>query len=273
MTPPRLTDRTALARLRARADAPFLRERVACETEDRLAEVNRRFTAPAVVTPFPQVWQDRLPGARLVPDDPALDLREGAHDLVIHDLCLHWADDPVGQIAQCARALRPDGLFLATLFGGDTLLPLRRALAEAEAEATGGLSPRMLPMADIRAWGDLLGRAGLAMPVADWLPYEVSYDSPLALMRDLRRMGEGNALAGRLRRPTRRAVILGAAARHPLTPEGRAVARFEVITLAAWAPAPGQPRPLRPGSAVHRLADAIEAARRQTEALSGETPP
>lgn len=276
MTPPRLTDRPALLRLRAGADALFLRERVADETEDKLKEVNRRFTAPAVVTPFPQVWHGRLPGARLVADDPLLDLEAGAHDLVIHDLCLHWADDPVGQIAQCARALRPDGLFLATVFGGETLAPLRRALAEAEVEATGGLSPRILPMADIRAWGDLPARAGLVMPVADWLPYEVSYDSPLALMRDLRRMGEGNALAGRLRRFTRRAVLLGAAARHPLTAEGRAIARFEVITLVAWAPAPGQPRPLRPGSAIHRLADAIEAARqtaRTAGALPGDSQP
>ncbi len=258
---PRLTDRAALDRLRARADAPFLRERVADEVQDRLAEVNRRFTAPAVVTPFPALWRERLPGARLVPDAEVLDLAPGAHDLVVHDLCLHWAEDPVGQIAQCARALRPDGLFLATLFGGETLAALRQALAEAEVEATGGLSPRVLPMGEIRAWGDLLGRAGLALPVADSLPYEVSYASPLALMRDLRRMGEGNALAGRLRRPSRRAVLLGAAARHPLDAGGRAVARFEVVTLTAWAPAPTQPKPLRPGSATHRLAEAIAAAR------------
>ena len=264
---PRLVDRAALERLRARADAPFLRERVADEVQDRLMEVNRRFTAPAVVTPFPAPWRDRLPGARIVPDAEALDLGAGAHDLVVHDLCLHWAEDPVGQIAQCARALRPDGLFLATLFGGATLASLRTALAEAEAEAAGGLSPRILPMGEIRDWGDLPGRAGLALPVADSLPYEVSYATPLALMRDLRRMGEGNALARRLRRVTRRAVILGAAARYPLAPDGRAVARFEVVTLTAWAPAPGQPKPLRPGSAARSLAEGIEAARAGAEAM------
>jgi hypothetical protein len=120
-------------------------------------------------------------------------------------------------------------------------------------------------MGEIRDLGQLLGRAGLALPVADSLPFPVSYADPLALMRDLRAMGEGNALAGRLRRLSRRDVILGAAARYPLT-EGRAVARFEVVTLTGWKPADSQPRPLRPGSATRRLADAIEDARRDGDA-------
>lgn len=262
----RLTDPPALRRLRARADALFLREAVAAEVEDRLREVNRRFTAPAVVTPFPAPWRTILPGACTVPDEAVLALEPGAHDLVVHDLCLHWAEDPVGQIVQCASALRPDSLFLGTAFGGRTLAELRGALAEAEAEATGGLSPRVLPMADLRDWGDLLGRAGLALPVADAQTLSVSYPDALALMRDLRRMGEGNALAGRLRRFTRRAVIAGAAARYPVEPDGRVLARFEVVTLTAWAPAPGQPRPLRPGSAAKRLAEALENARQGVSA-------
>jgi hypothetical protein len=179
---------------------------------------------------------------------------------VIHALALHWADDPVGQVVQAARALRSDGLFIATLFGGQTLAPLRAALAEAEAEATGGLSPRVLPMAEIRDAGAILQRAGLALPVADMVPFDLDYPSPLALMRDLRAMGEGNALAGRLRRPTRRAVIVDAAARYAAAcgnAGGRVAARFEVIVLTGWAPHESQQQPLRPGSAVARLADAL----------------
>lgn len=263
--PPRLVDRPALLRLRARATFTGLREAVAAETEERVLEVNRTFTAPALVSPFPEVWRDRLPGAAAVADEPVLGLAEGAHDLVVHDLCLHWAEDPLGQIVQCARALRPDGLFLATLFGGRTLAELRGALAEAEAAEAGGLSPRVLPMGEIRDLGGLLGRAGLALPVADATPYRLSYPDPWSLMRDLRAMGEGNALAGRLRRPTRRGVILGAAARHPVEPDGRVLARFEVVTLTGWAPSARQPRPLRPGSATRSLAEALEEARRERE--------
>jgi SAM-dependent methyltransferase len=257
-----LFDRSALVRQRARATAMFLREAVADEVQDRLREVNRRFTAPAVVTPFPQLWPGRLPGARLVPDEEVLDLSEEAHDLVVHDLCLHWAEDPVGQLVQCARALRPDGLLVATLFGGGTLAELRAALAEAEVEATGGLSPRVVPMGEIRDLGNLLGRVGLALPVADAIPYPVSYPDAFALLRDLRAMGEGNALKGRLRHVSRRAVLMGAMGRYPLE-EGRAVAHFEVVTLTGWKPAASQPKPLRPGSAVRRLADALDEARKE----------
>ena len=260
-----LTDRSALARHRARATAPFLREAVADEVQDRLAEVNRRFTAPAVVTPFPELWRERLPGARLVPDAEVLDLPEGAQDLVIHDLCLHWADDPVGQLVQCSRALAPDGLLVATLFGGLTLADLRVALAEAEVEATGGLSPRVAPMGEVRDLGNLLGRAGLALPVADVTPFDVSYGDALALMRDLRAMGEGNALDGRIRHFSRRSVLLGAIGRYPAGEDGRVLARFEVVTLTGWKPAPSQPKPLRPGSAARSLAEALDAARREPE--------
>ncbi|TNC48198.1 SAM-dependent methyltransferase [Rubellimicrobium rubrum] len=259
-----ITDRSALLRHRQRASAFFLREAVAAEVQERLAEVNRRFAAPAVVTPFPQVWADRLPHARFVADDETLDLKTGAHDLVVHDLCLHWANDPVGQLVQAGRALAPDGLLLATTFGGSTLAELRAVLTEAEVEATGGLSPRVAPMGEIRDLGNLLGRVGLALPVADSMPFDVSYPDALALMRDLRAMGEANALLGRVRRFTRRSVIGGAMARYPVR-DGRAVAHFEVVTLSAWAPAPNQPKALRPGSAVRSLGDALEQARRESE--------
>ena len=261
--PPKLTDRGALLRHRARAaraPALFLHETVADEVEERLAEVNRTFAAPAVVTGWPQVWRDRLPGARIVADEEALNLRAGEHDLVIHALSLHWANDPVGQLVQCRRALRPDGLLIATLFGGRTLHELRAALAGAEAAMAGGLSPRVAPMGDIRDLGGVLQRAGLALPVADVTPLTVSYASALHLMRDLRAMGEANALQDRLRRPTRRAVLLDAVRRYGENhgdAEGRIPASFEVVTLTGWAPDESQQKPLRPGSAAQRLADAL----------------
>jgi SAM-dependent methyltransferase len=256
-----LTDPAALARRRARATGGgfFLHREVIAEVQERLAEVNRRFTSPAVVTPFPELWQGVLDGATVVREAAVLDLAAGAHDLVVHALALHWAEDPVGQIVQSRLALRPDGLFLAATFGGATLRELRASLAEAEAAATGGLSPRILPMAEIRDLGGLLQRAGLALPVADSAVRTVAYRDLFHLMADLRAMGEGNALAARLRRPTRRAVFLEAAQRYrDAFPTGdRIAATFEILWLTGWAPHGSQPTPLRPGSATARLAEAL----------------
>lgn len=263
--PPRLTDRTALRRNRARArtDALFLHDMAIEDLQDRLSMVNRSFTDPAIVTGHPEKWSGLVgPVAKIVADDNILDLTPGAHDLVVHAMALHWADDPVGQIIQCTRALRPDGLFLAILPGGQTLTELRAALAQAETEVTGGLSPRVAPMAEIRDLGALLQRAGLALPVADGYPFTVSYASPLSLMRELRDMGEGNALHARLRHPTRRAVLTRAAEIYETaygTDDARIPATFELITLTGWAPDVSQPKPLRPGSAAQRLADALNA--------------
>lgn len=263
--PPRLTDRTALSlhRARARRDALFLHEAAVEDAQDRLAMVNRTFTDVAIVTPFPEVWAPHFPRARFVTDAETLDLSEAAQDLVIHALCLQWADDPIGQLIQCRRALRPDGLCLAVTLGGQTLHQLRAALGQAEAEVTGGLSPRVAPMGEIRDLGALIQRAGLALPVADSAPLTASYQTALHLMRDLRAMGESNALAGRLRHPTRRAVLLRAAeiyAEAFALPDGRLPATFELITLTGWAPDESQQKPLRPGSAAHRLADALNTS-------------
>ena len=261
MTPPILTDRAALARNRARATAFFLQEEVRDEVQERLTEVNRTFTAPVLVSGFPALWPD-FP---VVADDDTLDLREGAHDLVIHALALHWANDPVGQLVQCRRALQPDGLFLGLMFGGQTLHELRACLAEAEAEVTGGLSPRVLPMGEIRDLGALLQRAGFALPVADGFTKTVLYRDAFHLMADLRAMGEGNALMARLRRPTRRAVLARAAAIYQdrfAGADGRIPATFEIIALTGWAPHDSQQKPLRPGSATARLAEALHAAER-----------
>jgi SAM-dependent methyltransferase len=257
-----LTDRCALKRIRARAqrEALFLQRAARDEVEDRLKMVNKTFQFPAIVAAFPTIWRDFSDSARIVPDDEALDLAPGTHDVVIHSLGLHWANDPVGQLIQCRRALKPDGLLLVTALGGQTLHELRASLAEAEVAVTGGLSPRVAPMAELRDLGGLLQRASLALPVADSLTYSVHYASMLHLMRDLRAMGEVNALTARLRRPTRRAILHKAADIYANTfpnAEGGIVATFDMHFLTGWAADDSQPKPLRPGSAQSRLADAL----------------
>lgn len=262
---PLLTDRPALIQHRRRArpkPALFLHEEALTDIQDRLSLVNKSFRSPAIVTPFPEVWQAGFPDARFIADDDVLDLAEGAHDLVIHAMALHWANDPVGQLIQCRRALHPDGLFLGVAPGGQTLQELRAALGQAEIELTGGLSPRVAPMGEIRDLGALLQRAGFALPVADSVVLATSYETPLHLMRDLRAMGETNALSGRIRTPTRRDVLMRALALYAdayATEGGRVCATFEIITLTGWAPDASQPQPLRPGSAAQRLADALDS--------------
>ena len=257
-----LTDIPALIRNRHRssADGLFLHHAALDEIDDRLSLVNRTFTKPAIVTGFPQVWANSQPDAVIAPDDETLKLDQTAHDLVVHAMALHWANDPVGQIIQARRALVPDGLFLSVSFGGQTLHELRACLAQAEAQVTGGLSPRVAPMAELRDIGGLLQRAGLALPVADSVTLKTEYADMWHLMRDLRAMGETNAMTSRLRRPTRRAVFDAAAKLYQdnfATDTGRIIATFELIFLAGWAPADSQPKPLRPGSAQQRLADAL----------------
>ncbi len=257
--PPTLTDRRQLARnrTRARRDSLFLHACAADEFKNRLEMVNKSFSRPLIITGLPDFWAGFLPSARILADDDVLDLAPGTHDLVLHALALHWANDPVGQVIQAARALEPDGLFLGACLGGETLHELRAALAVAETAVTGGLSPRILPMAEIRDLGALLQRAGLALPVADSLTERALYRDLFALMRDLRHMGEANAMRARLRRPTRRAVFERAAreyGRASSRPDGRIAATFELIFLSGWAPHESQQKPLRPGSAQISLA-------------------
>lgn len=256
-----LTDRAALARHRARAaraPALFLHDEAAIEIEERLTEVNKAFTAPVLighVTP---------PLARLFPDAPVHDDTDrltlaGDHDLVIHAFGLHWADDPVGQMVQSRLALVPDGMFLAVLFAGATLQELRAALAEAETRLTCGLSPRVLPMADIRDLGGLVQRAGLALPVADSRKLTVRYPDLATLFRDLRGMGETNALAARHKAVPPRSLfrVTEDIYRQNFSDDGYLVATFELVFLTGWAPSENQQKPLSPGSARHRLADAL----------------
>lgn len=259
---PEIFDRVALLRhrQRARQDDLFLHQMAVEEVQDRLSMVNRSFTSTAVVTGFPNLWQKIFADPKLIPDSDALDLKPASCDLVIHAMCLHWANDPVGQIIQCRRALRPDGLFLAILLGGKTLHELRTVLAETETRTTGGLSPRVSPMAEIRDLGALLQRSGLALPVADSLSTVAHYRNLAHLMHDLREMGENNALSGRLRQPTRPAVFEQAEGLYREsfgTKDGGLPATFELICLTGWSPAETQAKPLRPGSAQARLADAL----------------
>jgi len=258
-TPPLLTDRDALDRQRSRASDRFLFDIARDELLDRIAMVNRTFTAPLVVAPFADSVID---GAKQIADTDTLDAAEGAHDLAIHLMALHWANDPVGQIIQMRRALRADGLFQAVMLGGQTLHELRACLAQAETEITGGLSPRILPMGDIRDLGGLLQRAGLALPVADCLTIRTSYADAYALMHDLRKFGETNALAQRLRTPTQRAVFerCNTLYLQNFAEDGKVIASFEFLFLSGWAPDDSQPKPLRPGSATQRLAEALKTS-------------
>ncbi len=259
-----LTDTAALARFRARAakgaaDGLFLHRIAASEIKDRLQIVNRSFTRTAVVSPFPDFWREFFPDAVHVAEGERLALPEGC-DLVIHAMSLHWANDPVGQLIQCRQALRPDGFFSAVAFAGETLIELRTALAEAEIAIMGGLSPRVAPMGEIRDLGNLLVRAGFALPVADLVHLEVRHEDALALMHDLRAMGESNALADRHRRiPPRRLFELAAAlmAERHADRDGRIRSSFDLAFLTGWAPHPDQPQPLRPGSARISLAEVL----------------
>ncbi|MBE0413107.1 SAM-dependent methyltransferase [Yoonia sp.] len=259
---PQLVDRTALLRNRARAQAEslFLHEASAAEVHERLNEVNRTFKSVAIVTGFPDFWRGQFPDATVVHDDDTLALRPGVHDLVLHTMALHWANDPVGQLVQCRHALEPDGLLIAMFLGGQTLHELRRSLAEAEAMITGGLSPRIAPMGEIRDLGALLQRAGFGLPVADGTTLTASYANAFHLMHDLRKMGENNALVGRPRHITRRNILTEASSIYAANfhnDAGRVDATFDIITLTGWAPSETQPQPLRPGSAKIRLADAL----------------
>lgn len=199
-------------------------------------------------------------GPVLACDEEALPVAPGSLDAILSTLSLHWVNDLPGALIQARRALRPDGLFLANLLGGDTLTELRACLADAEIEVCGGLSPRASPLTDVRDAGNLLSRAGFALPTVDTDVITVRYAHPLALMADLRGMGESNTVLTRRRDLGHRAVLTRAAAlyqeRHA-GPDGRVPATFEIITLTAWAPDASQPKPLAPGSGRASLAEVL----------------
>ena len=283
---PLIFDRTLLRARRRRAaslgPATFLLDRVADDITDRLATVKRRFDlALDLGTPgeavraalarvgsvgtivaaaaFPAGGAGRVTPF-VIADEEALPFGDATLDLVVSALALQFVNDLPGTLVQIQRALKPDGLLLAALLGGETLTELRESFAAAESETTGGVSPRVAPFADLRDLGALLQRAGFALPVTDTDRLTVRYDSAFALMRDLRRMGATTILVDRRRRPLRRATLVRMAeiyAQRFADPDGRVRATFEIVWLSGWSPHPSQQQPLKPGSAAARLADAL----------------
>jgi SAM-dependent methyltransferase len=272
---PILFDRALLRARRDRAQrggpATFLLDRVMEDFEERLQAVTRSFADVADVwTPrelLRQPLADRFQSVARIDADPSevLPLQPESLDLVVSALAFQFVNDLPGVLAQIRRALRPDGLLLAAMIGGDTLTELRQSFAAAEAECEGGVSPRVAPFADLRDIGALLQRAGLALPVTDVDRVVVRYDSALALMADLRRMGATNILIERRRTPTRRATMLRMAqiyAERFADADGRIRATFDIVWLSGWAPHESQQKPLKPGSAKASLAEAVQRAKR-----------
>jgi SAM-dependent methyltransferase len=282
---PLIFDRMLIRARRRRAaalgPATFLLDRVASDLTDRLLAVLRRFDlaldlgTPGAVVAAALTRLGSIGGVVsadtalktsatalpfVVADEEALPFRDGAFDLVVSALALQFVNDLPGTLIQIRRALKPDGLLLAALIGGETLMELRQAFAEAESEVEGGISPHVAPFADLRDLGALLQRAGFALPVIDVDRLTVRYDHAFALMHDLRRMGATNALIDRRRVPLKRATLLRMAeiyAGRFADADGRVRATFEIVWLSGWVPHPSQPQPLKPGSATSRLADAL----------------
>ena len=198
--------------------------------------------------------------ARSVADEEALPFAPASLDLAVSGLALHHVNDLPGALVQIRRALKPDGLFLGALLGGETLKELREAWLIAEDEVSGGASPRVAPFADVRDLGGLLQRAGFALPVADTDIVHATYASPLNLMHEIKAMGASNVLTARRRVPVTRKLLFRAAEVYSerfALPDGRIPATFEIITLTAWVPHESQQKPLQPGSAKARLAEAL----------------
>ncbi len=257
--------------------ADFLVDRVAEDLDLRLSAIKRDFScALDLGGPGEQVRDAlrrrgvarvvRAPvgrglGGDVVVDEEALPFAPESFDLIVGVLSLQGVNDLPGAMAQIRRALKPDGLFIGCLPGGATLTELRQAFTQAEAETTGGVSPRVAPFADVRDMGALLQRAGFALPVADLESLTVRYGHPLRLAADLRAMGAGNALVDRLRKPLRRDTLMRMAEvylQRFADADGRVRATFELVWMSGWAPHESQQKPLRPGSAKARLIDALK---------------
>jgi SAM-dependent methyltransferase len=259
----------------------FLLERFCIDVEERLSLIQRRFSSALVLGAhggavgallerlgLKQITEaetvaDLLPSRsalKVVADEEALPFAEASFDLIVSPLTLQFVNDLPGTLLQIRRCLKPDGLFIGGLFGGATLQELRQAWLEAEAEICGGASPRVAPFADVRDLGGLLQRAGFALPVVDADSFRVRYASPLTLMQELRAMGAGNVLSDRRRVPVSRGLLLRASQIYVdrfADPDGRIPATFEMLVMTAWAPHESQQKPLQPGSAAMRLAEAL----------------
>ena len=280
-TPPRIFDRALLQRrirkARAGAAPDFLLARAADDLLDRLQTVMRPFPraldlgAPADHFARAIIASGRAEplsagrfGGVVIADEEALPFAPASFDLVVSGMALHWVNDLPGVFAQVRRILAPDGLFIACLPGGASLVELRAALAQAEEEILGGASPRVSPFVDVRDMGGLLQRAGFALPVSDIDSFTLRYDSLFALMADVRAMGAANVLTQRAKKPLRRDMLMRAAqiyAERFSDPDGRVRASFEIVWLSGWAPHESQQKPAQPGSATARLEDAIKGCK------------
>ena len=284
-------DRALVRRRRDRAvaeftDHAFLFEEIADRLADRLEDVIRPFPLALDVGchdgAMGRILQgrkgiDRLVACDLSPDfaraaggpgnptvaadEEFLPFAPGSFDLVVSNLSLHWVNDLPGALVQIRQALKPDGFFCASMLGGQTLAELRRCLFEAEMEVSGGVSPRVSPFAEIKDAGGLLQRAGFALPVVDSDVITVTYSDAFALMRELRGMGETNAVLARRKVPATRSMLFDAAQRYAqlyAEPDGRIPVTFEVLYLAGWSPHESQQQPLKPGSGQIPLGDALK---------------
>lgn len=272
------------------AEAAFLHQRAAEDLAERLEAIPRHFPRvlalggggafsaaaanhPDVAARLGHVLEADIAHGAVHVDPERLPFGEAAFDLVVSPLLLHWVNDLPGALIQIRRALRPDGLLLAAMFGGQTLHELRLALIEAESEITGGAALRVAPFADLQDIAHLMQRAGFALPAADRDVVTVRYWEPMRLLADLRAMGETAALAERSQRALSRRILARAfeiyAARFS-DPDGRLRATFEIITAAGWAPHESQQKPLKPGSAKTRLADALGVNERSAGKKAGE---
>lgn len=280
-SPPLIFDRRLLGfrqrRALARGAPDFLLVRAADDLLDRLLTVKRDFPrsldlgAPgehfsqAIVASgrSAPLRASRL-GGDVIADEEALPFAPASFDLIVSGMSLQWVNDLPGVFSQVRRVLAPDGLFLACLPGGASLVELRVALAQAEEEIAGGASPRVSPFVDVRDMGALLQRAGFALPVSDVDSFTLRYDSVMALMADLRAMGAANVLVKRASRPLRRDVVARTAqiyADRFSDPDGRVRASFEIVWISGWAPHESQQKPAKRGSATLRLEDAIKKPR------------
>jgi SAM-dependent methyltransferase len=276
--PPRIFDRAAYRARRSRATRLqgdiFLAEDAAAQIAFRLAAVNRHFKLALDVRSQPRTFSILQPLAEawvrtgfavdvpsVIGDEESLPFADASFDLVTSVLGLHAVNDLPGVLWQIRRVLKPDGLFIGALFGGDTLKELRASFAAAEEATLGGASPRIAPFADVRDLGGLLQRAGFALPVADVERTIVEYRELTGLFADLKALGETNVLAGRRRellsRRTLQAIVREYQERFG-DAQGRFPASFEIVYLTGWAPHESQQKPLAPGSAKTRLADALK---------------
>jgi len=274
-SPPKVFDPALLKKRQVRAAQTgaetFLLDRVIEDMGERLHAVVREFKNAADLG-SPGTGASNLLAASVkqsrhvdwpADEREALPLEANSLDLIVSALALQFVNDLPGVLAQIRRALQPDGYFLAATIGGDTLTELRQSFAEAEVALDGGLSPRVIPMLDLRDAGALLQRAGFALPVTDVDRVTVRYDNMFGLMRDLRRMGATNMLADRRRTPLRRATLLRAAeiyAQRFSDADGRIRATFDIVWMAGWSPDASQPKPLKPGSAKMSLEEAVKKA-------------